>query len=231
MQVCIETSAIVGCMLAVAVKADIILFADDVLHVTPPTTVREAVTMAVDVRVRGSTNPAASMLDVLRSGKRYGSVLAITDEEENRTVPVDWDSHGEVPGGAHAVHRQANFADVFTQYARTVAPGVQPTFVSFLSNIDRPGRMTPQLEAHGIRVPVFKLHAARPDLRRLDGIFAAMATAGGDVFADAVRERAAMVEARRAAPTEAAAGMAELAVTEDGQAGFVMVENDVPAER
>ena len=86
------------------------------------------------------------MLDVLRAGKRYGSVLVITDEEENREVAVDWDDNGEVPSGARAVRRNAYFADVFAQYARTVAPGVQPTFVSFLSNVDRPGDMTPALE-------------------------------------------------------------------------------------
>lgn len=221
-QVCIETSAIVGCMLAVAVKADVILFAHDVLHVKAPTSVRGAVDMALTVQTRGSTNPAASMLDVLRAGKRYGSVLIITDEEENQTVTADWDEHGEVPRGKRTVRRDANFADVFEHYARTVAPGVQATFVSFLSNVDRPGCMTPQLERRGFRVPVYKLNAQRPDLRRLDGIFAAMGTESGDAFADAVKARAAAIEVRRAAPGDAVAGMADLAVAADE---YVMVED------
>ena len=83
MQVCIETSAIVGCMLAVAAKADVMLFAHEATAVETPTSVRAALDMALEVQARGETLPSSAMRTVYASGTRYGSILVITDEGEN----------------------------------------------------------------------------------------------------------------------------------------------------
>ena len=50
-----------------------------------------------------------------------------------------------------------------------------------------------------------------------------MGTESGDTFANAVKERATAIQARRAAPGEAVAGMADLAVAVDE---YVMVEDE-----
>ena len=143
--------------------------------------------MARNVCTRGSTNPALSMQDVLLKRKRYGSVLVITDEEENTYVYDNADGR---------LRQKQDFADIFARYEQTVAPGARATFVSFLRNLSQPGHMTPLLEAKGLPVRTFRMHQQRPDLRRLDAIFAAM-EARSDEFAARVRTRAEQIAAQR----------------------------------
>lgn len=186
-QVCIETSAIVACMLAAMTNADVILFAHDVLRLPPPKSISEALDMALSVEVRGATNPALSIKAIHDAGTVYGSVLVITDEDENGTADMTRD--GVV------VAANAYFAQAFQEYERSVAPGVKPTFISFLANPNHPGWMTPRLEEAGYTVPTFTLQQGRPDLRRLDGIFATMA-ASGAAFDARVNAAAAAAEAK-----------------------------------
>jgi hypothetical protein len=185
MEICLETSAIVACMLAAIAQADVVTFSGDSQRLPTPSGVHEALELASSLRTRGSTCPAISMQEAYTSGKCYRSVLVITDEEENQETLVVVE--GET--------RHMRFAEVVERYRQDISPNVELTFVSFLSNMNRPGNMTSELESRGIKARTFRLHR-QPDLRRLDVIFASMSTSSNSYAAE-VESRRLEAEARR----------------------------------
>ncbi|KAK2158796.1 hypothetical protein LSH36_164g11008 [Paralvinella palmiformis] len=153
MEVAIRTSTIIASLLTAVCHAKLVFFAEDNMDAPfVPSTVEEALEMAVTIKVSGCTKPAASLWPFYSSKEVLQTIIMVTDEEENSAC------------------QGMRFANMFQKYRQEVSPNCRLVFVSFLRRQHATGYMVQQLKECGIEEGIiqFKFDQSRPDLSKLD---------------------------------------------------------------
>eukprot|EP01125_Pyxidicula_operculata_P021810 TRINITY_DN865_c3_g1_i1.p1 TRINITY_DN865_c3_g1~~TRINITY_DN865_c3_g1_i1.p1 ORF type:complete len:728 (+),score=208.85 TRINITY_DN865_c3_g1_i1:36-2219(+) len=151
MDVAIRTATIISSILTVLTNAELKFF--NTQSVDPPctpTTIKEVIEVAENVKPNGQTVSASSIWPYYLSKKKVKFFVVVTDEIEN--------------GKFNNSHY---FPDLFAKYYQEVYPA-KIVFVSFLDNPNVKGRMVKSLENLGIDVLQFRLDGKRPDLTKMD---------------------------------------------------------------
>jgi hypothetical protein len=170
MEVAIKTSGIITSLLCCLCNASLHLFDEVDEHYTkPPRTILDAIKFGQEVKTRGYTAPASSLLYYVKNNERLATIILITDEEENKSS-----SNGY------------RFAELYLKYLRDVCIDYMMTKLVFISFTDpnNDGLMIRELKrnligqiVHGILinedkfnelVKVFKFNVKDPDLNRMD---------------------------------------------------------------
>lgn len=169
MEVAIKTSGIITSLLCCLCNASLHLFHSVDEHFPdPPRTITDAVKFGKEVKTKGSTAPASSLMHYYKQKKRLATIILITDEEENESC------EGQ------------RFSGLFLRYLQDVcvnAPLTKLVFISF-SDPNKDGAMVQSLRQMlvGRRinncliddkkfdeiVKVFKFNVSDPDLNRMD---------------------------------------------------------------
>ncbi|XP_062581913.1 uncharacterized protein LOC134243699 [Saccostrea cucullata] len=159
MDVAIRTSSIIGGILAVITSAKLVFF-DHKSHPAPyiPSTVQEVCNLAMEIKAEGGTCPAAALLPFYQRKEVVKTFVIVTDEEEVEREPAT----------------NMHFAEMFKQYHDEVYPA-RLLFVSFLSK-NCGSKMVEPLQNLGITPIQFKFDGYRPDLTKLDNLFAQQST-------------------------------------------------------
>jgi len=169
MEVAINTSSIITSLLCSLAKAELHLFKDvDIKIDNPPTTVREAINFAKEMRASNSTSPASSLYYYYSKKKVVKTFIIVTDEEENTGYDrmQSW----------YNSKLESFFAALYKKYCKEIYPS-KLIFISFTKpNVD--GQMIRALkdEMGNITefVDVYKFDVKNPDLNRLDLILEKM---------------------------------------------------------
>ncbi|KAK0048370.1 hypothetical protein Bpfe_022157 [Biomphalaria pfeifferi] len=170
MQTAIRTSTIIASLLTVICSAKLVFF-NDKSSDAPflPKTVREILKLTATTIADGGTTPAASMMPFYASKDIVKTFIIVTDEEEN----------GEIDG--------YRFAPLYKKYFEEVFPA-NLVFVSFLRNQHSKGQMITALNELGYHPKQIKLETSRPDLTKLDDLFAQMSAVTTSSFIDQLNE-------------------------------------------
>ena len=184
MSVCVKTSNIIASLLAMICDAHINFF-DNKLVEPPfyPKDVASVLKLSDTIKAGCSTAPAASLEPFYTKKHKINTFIIVTDEEENTSIKT----------GDH-------FDTLFKKYAEEVHKA-KLVFVSFLSNQTDDGYMVKKLKKAGFSdlVQQFKFDQSRPDLTKLDHMFAVLSTAG-DWFEIEVQQMKAKIEAEGLLP-------------------------------
>lgn len=168
MDVAVRTSNIIASSLTSLTDAQLVFFdAENVIPSLIPSNVEEVLRLCDEVKACGGTTPAASLYPYYEKKKVVKTFFVVTDEEEN------------------GAYMNESFASLFKKYNEEVYPA-SLVFISFLSQNDF-GRMMTQLKeiAPDIKPLQFKLSEQRPDLTKLDAIYA-MLSFNGEEFSKKV---------------------------------------------
>jgi hypothetical protein len=154
MDIAIKTSGIITSLLSCLCNADLHLFDSVNEHIVDaPKTIRDAILFGKNIKTRGSTCPAISLMHYVSNKKKVDTMVIITDEQEN------------------AACQGYRFARLYEKYINDVHPA-QLIFVSF-SNPNKDEIMTQELkkvlgDRYDSLVKVFKFNVNNPDLNRMD---------------------------------------------------------------
>ncbi|XP_061179409.1 uncharacterized protein LOC133188033 [Saccostrea echinata] len=159
MDVAIRTSSIIAGILAVITSAKLVFF-DDESHAAPyvPSTVQEVSNLAMEVKAGGGTCPAAALLPFFQRKEVVKTFVIVTDEEEVEKEQTT----------------NMHFAEMFKKYHDEVYPA-RLLFVSFLPK-NSGSEMVGPLQNLGFSPIQFKFDGYRPDLTKLDNLFALQST-------------------------------------------------------
>ena len=166
MQVAIKTSGIISSILCALSKHTVLnVFRKNNQPIKePPTTVKQALKFAKEIKAHSSTSPAASLEPFLHtSHKRFNTIVVVTDEEENTNSKGQWTDLTD----------QHCFAHTYLKYLKSQQNHpVRLILVSF-SDPKKDAPMTVVLkQVLGKRyeelVSVFKYDLKNPDLNKLD---------------------------------------------------------------
>lgn len=192
MEIAIKTSAIITSLLCYICNASLHLFhSDDNLITNPPRNITDAVKFGKEVKTKGCTCPAASLMYYYSRKEIVKTIIIITDEEENQSARLPNTSDNtlssnvstfnalSIMGGSRypTYSRQANvpeyrFADLYKKYIEDVYPA-RLVFVSF-SDPNKDAQMITDLKTKvgenvvDELVKVFKFNVVNPDLDRMD---------------------------------------------------------------
>ena len=209
MSVCVKTSNIIASLLAMICDAHINFF-DNKLVEPPfyPKDVASVLELSDTIKAGCSTAPAASLLPFYEKKHKINTFIVVTDEEENTSCK----------SGDH-------FDTLFTKYADEVHKA-KLVFVSFLSSQTDDGQMVKKLKKAGFSelVQQFRFDQSRPDLTKLDHMFAVLSTAG-DWFEVEVQQMKAKIEADGLLP--AALGKLNLKEDKTTEEGWEYVAADI----
>ena len=159
MDVAIRTSTIIASLLTAICSADLRFF--NVVSYPPqyvPASVSQVLHVASTTQADGLTAPACTIWEFYQKKIKVKCFIMVTDEIEN-----------EIFQG------QYFFAQLFYKYYTEVYPA-KLVFASFLDNPQQKGRMVSALESFNIVPLQFRFDGKRPDLTRLDTMFAILAT-------------------------------------------------------
>lgn len=198
MEIAIKTSGIITSLLCYICNAHLHLFHSENEHITnPPKSIIEAVKFGKEVRTKGSTCPAASLMYYYAKKEIVKTIIIITDEEENESIneynineynsnnisfnpmmPMTNPYNGNFITYNTKLHNNRNsfnryrFADLYKKYITEVYPA-RLIFISFSDpNIDA-CMVTSLKRVVGDNVvdelvKVFKFNVNDPDLNRMD---------------------------------------------------------------
>lgn len=154
MEVAIRSAAILGALLSVSLKAELLFFNDRVVKpcVAEPKTAEDVLKVASGTPARRRTSPAAALRPFYENAKKVDLFVMVTDEEEN------------TPAAG------MSFAQMFKAYRKDVHAGAKVFFVSFLPAQIARGRMQADLLQLGIECKAFKFDPRRPDLTKFDSL-------------------------------------------------------------
>lgn len=162
MNVAIRTSTIIASFLTAITSAKLVFF-DSINRDAPfiPTTIEQALEMAMTIKTQGSTAPAASLYPFYERKEVVKTFIVVTDEEENTSFKGDF------------------FTSLFKKYQTEVYPA-KLVFVSFLHTQHAEGNMVSKLAREGISVLQFKLDSTKPDLTKLDNLIGLISSESTD---------------------------------------------------
>lgn len=169
MEIAIKTSGIITSLLCCLCNASLHLFySEDEFFPNPPKTITEAIKFGKEVKTKGSTVPASSLMHYYEQRKHLATIILITDEEENGSYKGD------------------RFSGLFAKYLQDVCKDKELTKLVFISFSD-PNKEGPMVQSLrqmlvGRRfngsliddqrfndlVKVFKFNVNDPDLNRMD---------------------------------------------------------------
>ena len=168
MEIAIKTSGIITSLLCLICNASLHLFHDsDEFFSEPPRTITDAVKFGKEIKTKGSTAPASSLMYYYSRKITLASIILITDEEENTS------------------YMGYRFADLYLKYLNEVCND-SPTKLVFISFSDqnKDAEMVSSLkntligkivnnkvmssEEFNNLVKVFKFNVDDPDLNRMD---------------------------------------------------------------
>jgi hypothetical protein len=170
MDVAVRTATVIGAVISLLADEARLKFFHVSLFEPPiqPTTIREVVHVAEQVKADNMTAPGCLIEPYLREKKVVKCFVIVTDEVEN------------VKHGANY------FPELFARYHREVYPA-EVVFVSFLENVNRKGRMVTALESMGFSPIQFRLDGRRPDLTKLDSLLGVISLRSNAMYADIER--------------------------------------------
>ncbi|KAK3092936.1 hypothetical protein FSP39_009099 [Pinctada imbricata] len=176
MEVAIKTSSVIAGILTAITSAKLVFFDDNNMD-SPflPKTIQEVLTLATLIDVGSGTTPAASLMPFYFKKEVVKTIIVVTDEEENGEVTVP-NEDGTIPEtnnlyfGCDSKEGYYNFAKLYQKYYNEVYPA-RLVFVSFVDQTD-PGQIVSELKGMGFNPLQFKFHRYRPDLSKLDSLFA-----------------------------------------------------------
>lgn len=155
MDVAIRTSVIIAALLSHLCEADLWFFSETARRAPlQPKNVADALDVAMSTKASGCTSPAAALWQFYKEKRSIAVLVVVTDEEENQ------DFNG------------FSFAALFQKYRQDVNPLTKVVFVSFIASGDGDGPMVASLKATGVNPLVFTFDPVRPDLTKLDNLFA-----------------------------------------------------------
>nr|XP_034307490.1 uncharacterized protein LOC105347606 [Crassostrea gigas] len=159
MDIAIRTSSIIAGILAVVTSAKLIFFDDKCMDAPyVPISVQEVINLALEVKAGGGTCPAAALLPFYDRKEVVKTFVIVTDEEEAESESST----------------NLKFAELYKQYHDEVYPA-KLIFVSFLPQ-NKQGEMVETMRSLGFRPLQFKFDGTRPDLSKLDNLFALQST-------------------------------------------------------
>ncbi|XP_075250977.1 uncharacterized protein LOC142343164 [Convolutriloba macropyga] len=179
MQVCVTTSNIIASLLAMICDAHINFF-DSMVVEAPfyPSSVESVLKLSEAIRAGNTTAPAASLYPFYENQQKINTFIVVTDEEENTS------------------YKNFRFAELFKKYKEEVHKA-ELVFVSFLRSQHDDGQMVRELKKKDIvkndEIKQFKFDETRPDLTKLDHMFAVLSTSG-DWYEVEVRETKSRIE-------------------------------------
>jgi len=180
MQVCVTTSNIIASLLAMICDAHINFFDSDLVEAPfYPSNVQSVLKLSETIRAGRTTAPAASLWPFYEKKEKVNTFIMVTDEEENTS------------------YKDHRFAELFKKYTEEVHKA-EMVFVSFLRSQHADGEMVRELIKKEIvksdEIKQFKFDPTRPDLTKLDNMFAILSTSG-DWYEVEVRDTKARIEA------------------------------------
>ena len=132
--------------------------------------------LAVTTSAGGATAPAASLWPYLDRKEVVKTFIMVTDEEENTPC------------------QSMRFAPMFKRYTEEVYPA-SIVFVSFLNSQHAQGQMVNELKNLGFNPRQLRLEGSRPDLTRLDDLFAQLSASTTASFTEELQAAQAEVKA------------------------------------
>ena len=180
MQVCVTTSNIIASLLTMICDAHINFFDSEVVEAPfYPSSVESVLKLSETIRAGRTTAPAASLWPFYEKKQPINTFIVVTDEEENTS------------------YNDFRFTELYKKYTEEIHKA-ELVFVSFLRGQHDEGQMVKDLKkkeaVKGEDLKQFKFDAARPDLTKLDHMFAVLSTSG-DWYEVEVRETKARIEA------------------------------------
>jgi hypothetical protein len=168
MEIAIKTSGIITSLLCYICNANLHLFhSNDDRIMDPPRNITDAVKFGKEVKTKGSTCPAASLMYYYFRKEIVKTIILITDEEENASVSLHQDRTHFKPDNT-----QCKFADLYKKYIEEIYPA-RLVFISF-SDPNKDADMVSDLRKKvgdnivDEMVKVFKFNVKDPDLNRMD---------------------------------------------------------------
>ncbi|CAL1539878.1 unnamed protein product [Lymnaea stagnalis] len=170
MEVAIRTSTIIASLLTAICSAKLVFFNTETRDAPfLPKTVKEMLKLAANTKAVGGTTPAASLLPFYRNKEVVKTFIMVTDEEEN----------GQADGHS--------FAPLYQKYYKEVYPA-HLIFVSFLRGQHAQGQMVKDLNNLGYHPKQLRLEGSRPDLTKLDDLFAQLSAVTTSSFTSQLEE-------------------------------------------
>ncbi|CAG5117351.1 unnamed protein product [Candidula unifasciata] len=170
MDVAIRTSTIIASLLTAICSAQLVFFNSENRDAPfLPKTVNEMLKLALSTKAEGGTAPAASLYPFYKNKEVVKTFIIVTDEEENEQK------------------EGYNFAELFKKYHDEVYPA-NLVFVSFLRGQHAEGIMVTQLNELGFHPKQLRLEGSRPDLTKLDDLFAQLSAATTSSFQEDLQE-------------------------------------------
>ncbi|BFZ09851.1 hypothetical protein BsWGS_12890 [Bradybaena similaris] len=176
MEVAIRTSTIIASLLTAICSAKLVFF-HSANRNAPflPKTVNEMLKLALCMKAKGGTAPAASLYPFYIKKEVVKTFIVVTDEEENELM-MDY-----------------SFARLYKSYHDEVYPA-NLVFVSFLHGQHAEGTMVTALNKLGFYPKQLRLEGSRPDLTKLDDLFAQLSAATTSSFQEDLQEMEAFVK-------------------------------------
>lgn len=182
MEIAIKTSGIITSLLCYICNAALHMFHSESDHImNPPRSIVDAVKFGKEVKTKGYTCPAASMLYYYTRKEVVKTIIIITDEGENRSVNLSQPQSRSqslyqymVPSNNTNKTKDevCRFAELYQKYITEVYPA-RLIFVSF-SDPNKDAEMVSELKLKigsnvvDELVKVFKFNVKDPDLQRMD---------------------------------------------------------------
>jgi len=180
MEIAIKTSGIITSLLCYICNAALHMFHSESDHiVNPPRSITDAVKFGREVKTKGYTCPAASMLYYYNRKEVVKTIIIITDEQENRSINLtqskpepQFQSPFLVSSSNKTKDVVCRFAELYQKYITEVYPA-RLIFISF-SDPNKDAEMVSELKLKiGTNVvdelvKVFKFNVKDPDLQRMD---------------------------------------------------------------
>jgi len=151
MEVAIQVATIIGSLVTVCLKAELLFFNDKILYPSyVPSTAADVLCITEEIKAERSTSPAIALYKYYKMKQPVDLFIVVTDEEENTPC------NGMM------------FADLFKKYCEEVNQHAQIFLVSFLSGpTSFLGKMRASLRSKGIGCRQFRFDLKRPDLSKL----------------------------------------------------------------
>ncbi|KAH9514771.1 hypothetical protein Btru_023606 [Bulinus truncatus] len=170
MDVAIRTSTIIASLLTAICSAKLVFFNTETRDAPfLPKSVKEMLKLAATTVADGGTTPASSLIPFYKNKEIVKTFIIVTDEEEN----------GEI--------ENYRFAPLYQKYYEEVYPA-HLVFVSFLQCQHAKGQMVTELNELGYHPNQIRLQRSRPDLTKLDDLFAQMSAVTTSSFMNQLEE-------------------------------------------